>query len=63
MAVSGSDVTDAAFGEKTYFANMATDKTAIDNTIGYTLVPEPSTTALLVFGASAAALIALRRRR
>lgn len=63
VAVSGSDVTDAAFGEKTYFADIATYKTAIDNTIGYTLVPEPSTTALLVFGASAAALIALRRRR
>lgn len=63
VAVSGSDVTDAAFGEKTYFANIATYKTAIDTAIGYTLVPEPSTTALLFFGAGTAVFFALRRRR
>ena len=62
-AVSGSDVTDAAFGEKTYFADIATYKTAIDTAIGYTLVPEPSTTALLFFGAGTAAFLAFRRRR
>jgi len=63
VAVSGSDVTDAAFGEKTYFADIATYKTAVDTAIGYTLVPEPSTTALLVFGAGTATLLVLRRRR
>jgi hypothetical protein len=63
VAVSGADVTDAAFGEKTYFANIATYKTEIDNTIGYTLVPEPSTMALVGFGAGAALMFALRRRR
>jgi hypothetical protein len=62
-AVSGSDVTDAAFGEQSYFADIATYKTAVDTAIGYTLVPEPSTTALLLFGAGAAAFFALRRRR
>jgi len=63
VAVSGTDATDAAFGEKTYFANIATYKTAIDTAIGYTLVPEPSTVALLVFGAGASLMIALFRRR
>lgn len=63
VAVSGSDVTDAAFGEKTYFANVATYKTAIDTAIGYALVPEPSTTALLFFAAGSALLFALRPRR
>lgn len=62
VAVSGSNVTDAAFGEKTYFADVATYKTAIDTAIGYTLVPEPSTTALLVFGAGTAVFFAFRRR-
>ena len=62
-AVSGTDVTDAAFGEKTYFADIATYKTAIDTAIGYTLVPEPSTTALLVLATGAASLFASRRRR
>ena len=62
VAVSGADVTDAAFGEKTYFADVATYKTAVDTAIGYTLVPEPSTTALLVLGAGTAVLFALRRR-
>ena len=63
VAVSGADVTDAAFGEKTYFANIATYKTVIDEAIGYTLVPETSTTALLIFGAGTAVFFALRRRR
>jgi hypothetical protein len=62
-AVSGTDVTDAAFGEKTYFANIATYQTAINDAIGYTLVPEPSTTALLLVGVGASVLVALRRRR
>ncbi len=47
VSVSGSDVTDAAFGEATWFADLATYKSTIDSTIGYTLVPEPSTYALL----------------
>jgi hypothetical protein len=63
VAVSGNDKNDAAFGEKTYFADVATYKTAIDTAIGYTLVPEPSTTALLFFGTGTAAVFALRRRR
>jgi len=62
VAVSGNDRNDAAFGEKTYFADVATYKTAIDTAIGYTLVPEPSTTALLFLGAGAAVFVALRRR-
>ena len=62
-AVSGTESTDAAFGEKTYFANIATYKTAIDTAIGYTLVPEPSTTALLIFGAGTAVFFAIRGRR
>lgn len=61
-AITGSDATDAAFSEKTFFANIATYKTEIDAAIGYTLVPEPSTAALLLFGAAGAALFALRRR-
>ncbi len=63
VAVSGNDKNDAAFGETTWFADIATYKTAIDTAIGYTLVPEPSTTALLFFGAGTAAFFALRRRR
>jgi hypothetical protein len=63
VAVSGSDVTDAAFGEKTYFADIASYKTAIDSAIGYALVPEPSTTALLFFGLGSVFLVALRPRR
>jgi hypothetical protein len=63
VAVSGSDVTDAAFGEKTYFADIATYKTAIDTAIGYTLVPEPSTIWLLLLGAGVAGCAALGRRR
>jgi hypothetical protein len=63
VAVSGSDVTDAAFGEATFIANVATYKNDIDNAIGYTLVPEPSTTALVLVGAGVAALFAFRRRR
>jgi hypothetical protein len=63
-AVSGNTPTDAAFGEKTYFANIATYKSAIDTAIGpYTLVPEPSTTALLFFGTGTAVFFLLRRRR
>ena len=63
VAVSGSDATDAAFAEKTYLADIATYKTAVDTAIGYALVPEPSTTSLLFLGAGAAALLASRRRR
>jgi hypothetical protein len=63
VAVSGSDATDAAFGEATFIANVATYKNDIDDAIGYTLVPEPSTTALLLVGAGVAALFAFRRRR
>ncbi len=61
-AVTGS-TTNPVFGGRTYFADIATYKTAVDTAIGYTLVPEPSTTALLLFGAGAAAFFALRRRR
>jgi len=63
VAVSGSDATDAAFGEATFIADIATYKTAVDTAIGYTLVPEPSTVALLVFGTGASLIFALRRRR
>lgn len=62
VAVSGNDKNDAAFGETTWFADIATYKTAIDDAIGYTLVPEPSTSALLVLGAGMAVFFALRRR-
>jgi len=60
-AVTGS-TTNPVFGGRTYFADIATYKTAIDDAIGYTLVPEPSTTALLFLGAGAAVFVALRRR-
>jgi hypothetical protein len=63
VAVSGSNATDAAFGEATFIADITTYKTAIDEAIGYTLVPEPSTTALLIFGAGTAVFFALCRRR
>lgn len=62
-AVSGLDATDAAFGEKTFFANIATYKTAIDTAIGQNLVPEPATMTLLFFGAGGAVFFALCRRR
>jgi hypothetical protein len=63
VAISGTNAEWAVFGERTWFADIATYKTAIDDAIGYTLVPEPSTTALLIFGAGAAVFFALRRRR
>lgn len=64
-AISGTDPTrtEAAFGQGTFFADIATYKDDIDQAIGYTLVPEPSTTALLIFGAGTAFLFALRRCR
>lgn len=61
-AVSGNP-TEARFGEKTYFSDLATYRTAIDSAIGYTLVPEPSTLTLLFFGAGTALFCGLRRRR
>jgi hypothetical protein len=61
-AVTGSS-TNPVFGGRTYFADIATYKNDIDTAIGYPLVPEPSTTALLLFGAGSVALFALRRRR
>jgi len=61
-AVTGS-ITNPVFGGRTYFSDIATYKNEIDNAIGYTLVPEPSTTALVLVGAGVAALFAFRRRR
>jgi hypothetical protein len=63
-AISGTDATktQAAFGQATFFSDIATYKDDIDTAIGYTLVPEPSTAALLFFGAGTAVLVALRRR-
>jgi len=63
-AISGTDPTktQAAFGQATFFSDIATYKDTIDTAIGYTLVPEPSTTALLFFGAGTAVFFALRRR-
>ena len=63
VAVSGSDKTDAAFGEASWFADIATYRTAIDTAVGYTLVPEPSTTALFFIGGGTVLFAALRRRR
>ena len=64
-AISGSDPTrtEAAFAQATYFSDIATYKNDIDQAIGYTLVPEPSTATLLFFGAGTAVFLALRRRR
>jgi hypothetical protein len=62
VAVSGTNAEWAVFGERTWFADIATYKDTIDTAIGYTLVPEPSTTALLFFGAGTAVFFALRRR-
>jgi len=60
-AVTGSS-TSPVFGGRTYFADVATYKNDIDTAIGYTLVPEPSTTALLLVGAGTAIFFARRRR-
>lgn len=61
-AVTGSS-TNPVFGDGTYFADISTYKNAIDTAIGYTLVPEPSTTVLLFFGSGTVVVFALRRRR
>jgi hypothetical protein len=63
VAISGTNAEWAVFGERTWFADIATYKNDIDQAIGYTLVPEPSTTALLIFGAGVAVFFALRRCR
>jgi hypothetical protein len=63
IAAVSSNGLEAEFGEKTFFTDIATYKPAIDTAIGYTLVPEPSTTALLIFGAGTAVFFALRGRR
>lgn len=60
-AVSANGL-EAEFGEKTFFTDIATYQPAVDTAIGYTLVPEPSTSALLFFGAGTAMWFALRRR-
>jgi len=60
-AVSGNGL-EAKFTDKTYFTDIATYKAAVDTAIGYTLVPEPSTSALLLFGAGTALFFVLRRR-
>lgn len=60
-AVSANGL-EAEFTDKTYFADIATYKAAVDTAIGYTLVPEPSTSALLLLGAGTALFFALRRR-
>ena len=60
-AVSANGL-EAEFTNKTYFTDIATYKAAVDTAIGYTLVPEPSTSALLLLGAGTALFFALRRR-
>lgn len=60
-AVSANGL-EAEFGEKTFFANVASYKTAVDTAIGYPLVPEPATSALVACGAVALLFFALRRR-
>lgn len=62
-AISTTNRTEAAFGQGTFFSDVATYRSAIDQAIGYALVPEPSTTALLFCSAGTALLFALRRRR
>lgn len=59
-AVSANGL-EAKFTDKTYFADIATYKAAVDTAIGYTLVPEPSTSALLFFGAGTGLFFVLRR--
>lgn len=60
-AVSANGL-EAEFGEKTFFADVASYKTAVDTAIGYPLVPEPATSALVACGAVALLFFALRRR-
>ena len=60
-AVSANGL-EAEFTNKTYFTDIATYKAAVDTAIGYTLVPEPSTSALLFLGAGTALFFVLRRR-
>jgi hypothetical protein len=60
-AVSANGL-EAEFGEKTFFTDIASYKAAVDNAIGYPLVPEPATSALIAFGTASALFFALRRR-
>jgi hypothetical protein len=62
VAAVSANVLEAEFTNKTYFTDIATYKAAVDTAIGYTLVPEPSTSALLLLGAGTALFFALRRR-
>jgi hypothetical protein len=62
VATVSDDGLEAVFTDKTFFTDIATYKTAVDTAIGYTLVPEPSTSALLLLGAGTALFFVLRRR-
>jgi len=62
VAVGGSSSELAVFGDLTFFADVATYSTDIDEAIGYTLVPEPSTKALLFLAAGSVGWWAWRRR-
>jgi hypothetical protein len=62
VAAVSANRLEAEFGEKTFFTDVATYKKAVDDAIGYPLVPEPSTSLLLFFGAGAAIWFAMLRR-
>lgn len=50
LAVSGSNSTEAFFGQATYFTDVPTYKTAVESAIGVTLIPEPRVVFLVGLG-------------